>query len=303
MNRIKPNSIELSVRAVFLLFICAILICIDVYFAPFKMVRFYLDTLISPLHSVSHSPQKINDYLYTLSLEKSDLLQENQQLKEENLYIKAENKQLQNLENENQKLRNLLNAPISKDNSKKVAQVLQINTNPFAFQIVLDQGESEGIFNNQPIADENGLLGQVFQVALNTSRAILICDYQHAISVRNTRNEMTMIAQGNGCGNDLILDFLPTSADIEIGDELVSSGLDGIFPANYPVATVAAVRVDQNRTVPLIYATPKANIKQLRYVLLLWNEKFKSTLGDDVTAPLEETIEQPSSNNEEQNVL
>lgn len=267
--RNSSSAGELTVRAVFLLIISIILMGVDVYFAPFKTVRFYLDTLTSPFYSVSNSPRTINEYFYKLFLDKNQLIEENKKLSEENLYIKSENKLLQSLEKENQTLKKLLNSPIIQDKSKSIAQVLRVNTEPFSYQIILDKGEAEGIYDKQPIADENGILGQIFQLAHGTSRAILICDYQHAISVRNLRNDMTMIAQGNGCGNDLIIDFIPSEADIEIGDELVSSGLDGIFPAGYPVATISAVKVDQNRTIPIIYAKPKASIKQLRYVLLL----------------------------------
>lgn len=273
---------ELTVRAVLFLVLSLLLMGVDIYFAPFKTVRFYLDTLVSPFYSVSNSPKKINDYYYQLSLEKEQLIAQNKQLTEENLSIKSENQVLQSLEKENQTLRRLLNSSISTSHTKKIAQVVRVNTDPFAYQIVLDQGRAEGVFDKQPIADENGLLGQVFQLAQQTSRAILICDYHHAISVRNLRNDMAMVAQGNGCGNDLILDFIPTEADIEVGDELVSSGLDGVFPAGYPVATVSAVKMDPNRIVPTIYAKPKANVKQLRYVLLLGEQPLDLTETESI---------------------
>lgn len=248
---------------------------------PFKTVRFYLDALTSPLYFISHFPHKTADYFYHIARSKEELLEQNQALQEENVYLKTENKLLQSLQKENNELRKLLQSPILEDNSKKIAQVLRANEDPYAFQIVLDQGESEGVFNHQPIADENGILGQIYQVSYKTSRAILICDYQHAIPVRNLRNDMAMIAQGNGCGNELVIEYFPTEADLEVGDELVSSGLDGIFPSGYPVAVISRIKMEQNTPVPTIYATPKANVKHLRYVILLWNEKLKLLAEDE----------------------
>ena len=96
-----------------------------------------------------------------------------------------------------------------------------------------------------------------------------------------------MVAVGNGCNNDLLLDFLPNNVDIQVGDVLVTSGLGGRFPKGYPVATVSSVKVDMHDSTPVISATPTADLKRLRYLLLLWNEHNKS----QAVTPIETTQE------------
>ena len=152
------------------------------------------------------------------------------------------------------------------------AQVLLTDTDPYVYQIVLNKGKNDGVYIGQPVVDEKGIVGQIYETAQTTSRAILVCDNQHAIPVQVLRNDIGMVAVGNGCSNDLTLDFLPNNVDIKVGDVLVTSGLDGRFPEGYPVAVVSSVKLDINDSSPIISATPTANLKRLRYLLLLWGE-------------------------------
>ena len=153
------------------------------------------------------------------------------------------------------------------------AQVLLADTDPYVYQVVINKGKNDGVYVGQPVVDEKGIVGQIYQTAQATSRAILVCDYQHAIPVQVLRNDISMVAVGNGCSNDLTLDFLPNNVDIKVGDVLVTSGLDGRFPEGYPVAVVSSVKLDISDSTPIISATPTADLKRLRYLLLLWGDQ------------------------------
>lgn len=84
------------------------------------------------------------------------------------------------------------------------------------------------------------------------------------------RNDIRVIAAGNGCTDDLQLEHLPANTDIRVGDVLVTSGLGGRFPEGYPVAVVSSVKLDTQRAYTVIQARPTAGLQRLRYLLLLW---------------------------------
>lgn len=278
MKQLFTKGTPLALQLFIVLVLAVVLIVSDVNYRAFAVVRYYLDTIISPLYYISNSPRATFDSLTDMSKTRQALLDENTQLKNELQSQQSELLQLAYLKKENNKLRELLGSPLQHDEYKKVAQVLLADTDPYVYQIVLNKGEKEGVFVGQPVVDEKGIIGQIYKTAYNTSRAILICDYQHAIPVQVLRNDMTMVAVGNGCNNDLLLDFLPNNVDIQVGDVLVTSGLDERFPEGYPVAVVSSVKLDIHDSTPVISATPTADLKRLRYLLLLWNESNKSNV-------------------------
>lgn len=272
MKLLFSKRSPLSVQLFISLALSLILIVLDVNYRSFKEVRYYLDTLISPLYYISNSPQASFDQLYEMSKTREALVNENAKLNEALLQKKSDLLLLEHLRHENDRLRELLGSPLRHDEHKMAAQVLLADTDPYVYQIVLNKGKNDGVYIGQPVVDEKGIVGQIYEIAQTTSRAILVCDYQHALPVQVLRNDISMVAVGNGCSNDLTLDFLPNNVDIKVGDVLVTSGLDGRFPEGYPVAVVSSVKLDISDSTPLISATPTADLKRLRYLLLLWDE-------------------------------
>lgn len=288
MKQLFTKGTPLALQLFIALVLAVVLMVSDVNYRAFAVARYYLDTIVSPLYYISNSPRATFDSLSDMSKTRQALLDENAQLKTDLQNQQSELLQLAYLKKENNKLRELLGSPLQHDEYKKVAQVLLADTDPYVYQIVLNKGEKEGVFVGQPVVDEKGIVGQIYKTAYNTSRAILICDYQHAIPVQVLRNDMSMVAVGNGCNNDLLLDFLPNNVDIQVGDVLVTSGLDERFPEGYPVAVVSSVKLDIHDSTPVISATPTADLKRLRYLLLLWNESNKPNVTATQEAPSNE---------------
>ena len=273
MKLLFSKRSPLSVQLFIALALALTLIVLDINYRPFKEVRYYLDTMISPLYHVSSAPKSSFDSLYEMSKTQETLVKENAKLQETLMQQKSDLLLLEHLKHENDRLRELLGSPLRHDEHKMAAQVLLADTDPYVYQVVIDKGENNGVYVGQPVVDEKGIVGQIYQTAQATSRAILVCDYQHAIPVQVLRNDISMVAVGNGCNKDLTLDFLPNNVDIKVGDVLVTSGLDGRFPEGYPVAVVSSVKLDIRDSTPIISATPTADLKRLRYLLLLWGEQ------------------------------
>ncbi|OCG01326.1 rod shape-determining protein MreC [Gilliamella sp. wkB112] len=273
MKLLFSKRSPLSVQLFISLLLALVLIVLDVNYRPFKDIRYYLDTIISPIYHISNAPKATFDQLYEMSKTRDTLVNENTKLNEVLLQKKTDLLLLEHLRHENNRLRELLGSPLRHDEHKMAAQVLLADTDPYVYQIVLNKGKSDGVYIGQPVVDEKGIVGQIYETAQTTSRAILVCDYQHAIPVQVLRNDISMVAVGNGCNNDLTLDFLPNNVDIKVGDILVTSGLDGRFPEGYPVAVVSSVKLDISDSTPIISATPTADLKRLRYLLLLWGDQ------------------------------
>ena len=151
-----------------------------------------------------------------------------------------------------------------------VTQVISTVNDPYSDQVVIDKGSVNGVYEGQPVISDKGVVGQVVAVAKMTSRVLLICDATHALPIQVLRNDIRVIAAGNGCTDDLQLEHLPANTDIRVGDVLVTSGLGGRFPEGYPVGVVSSVRLDTQRAYTVIQARPTAGLQRLRYLLLLW---------------------------------
>lgn len=151
-----------------------------------------------------------------------------------------------------------------------VTQVISTVNDPYSDQVVIDKGSVNGVYEGQPVISDKGVVGQVVAVAKLTSRVLLICDATHALPIQVLRNDIRVIAAGNGCTDDLQLEHLPANTDIRVGDVLVTSGLGGRFPEGYPVAVVSSVKLDTQRAYTVIQARPTAGLQRLRYLLLLW---------------------------------
>ena len=130
----------------------------------------------------------------------------------------------------------------------------------------------------------------------NTSRVLLLTDVTHSIPVQVLRNDVRVIASGTGHTDELSLDNVPRSVDIEKGDLLVTSGLGGRFLEGYPVAVVQSVSRDSSNYFAIVKAKPLALLERLRYVLLLWPSnldisKVKSMSPEEVRNLVQKRLE------------
>jgi len=155
---------------------------------------------------------------------------------------------------------------------KMVAEILSVDSDPYSHQLVVNRGAGDGVYEGQPVLDAFGIVGQILHVGQTTSRIILITDISHAVPVRVKRNGLRLLASGSGQIDRLNHNFVPQSADIKVGDVLVTSGLGEKYPEGYPVSTITFVSNDESREFLRVYSSPIAEIDRLRYLLLLSDE-------------------------------
>jgi rod shape-determining protein MreC len=177
--------------------------------------------------------------------------------------------QLGQLEQENTRLRELLGLKAHVTAHSLAAQVMYDAPDPYTRKVVIDTGRTQGVLLGSPVINEMGVLGQVTRVYPMTSEVTLLADRDAIIPVINARTQKRGVAYGHPGSGGMELRFMAGNADVQIGDTLSTSGLDGIYPAGYPVAKVAHVDRQADSSFAKIMLTPAAQADGVRHVLVL----------------------------------
>ena len=240
-------------------------------------LRYGLAYFATPFYIAGDIPSRIS-YALSQSVTSSELLkEENLRLKQQVLLLQRRVQKLAAMSAENVRLRELLNSSDLLDESVRVAEIIGVDPDPVRHEIIINHGDDGGVRKGMPVLDAQGLMGQVIEVGPFTSRVILITDSTHAIPVQLNRNGMRAIAVGSGSLDRLVLTYVPDTADIEVGDLLISSGLGQRFPEGYPVATVSRVEHHPGLPFAVIDATPTARLDRSRHVLLIHRDEGDSS--------------------------
>jgi len=174
------------------------------------------------------------------------------------------------LETESERLRALRESTAGVADRFIIGDLMDVDLDAFRERVLVDKGASQGVFVGQAVLDSGGVFGQVARVEQYTSEVILISDPAHAIPVQINRTGLRTVAVGTGDTSRLKLPYLPTSADVQEGDLLVTSGLGGGFPVGYPVGTVARVRRDPAQSLAEVDVRPAAALDRSRELMFVW---------------------------------
>ena len=172
---------------------------------------------------------------------------------------------------ENDRLRKLLALKERTATPAQAAQVVYDAADPFTRRVMVDKGSVQGIKSGSPVMDEAGVLGQVTRVYPLSSEVTLLIDRDHTIPVLNTRTGARSVVYGDPSvhGGTLELRFMAGNADVQQGDILTTSGVDGVYPPGMPVARVDKVERRADSAFAKITCQPLANTLGARHVMIL----------------------------------
>lgn len=269
MMQLQQQTRGVTIQALLLISICIGLMFVDHRYNHLEIVRSNISLVLSPLRYLVSLPAIGGNWVSEWFTSHTELLEDNESLQARGRILNAQLQRMQVLQAENTRLRNLLGSSRKLTDEVIVAELLSVDQNPYRQLIEINKGTSDGIEIGQAIIDDFGVMGQVIHINQYSSTIILISDPDHAIPVQFIRSGVRSVAFGNGNTDHLELRFLPATADIQIGDELVTSGLGGRFPADYPVATVASISEDLTHGFVSVLAAPKARLDSSREVLVI----------------------------------
>lgn len=269
MTQLREQARGVTIQALLLISISIGLMFVDHRYNHLEIVRSNISMVLSPLRYLVSLPALGGNWASEWFTSHTELLEDNELLQARGRILNAQLQRMQVLEAENTRLRSLLGSSRKLTDEVIVAELLSVDQNPYRQLIEINKGISDGIEIGQAIIDDFGVMGQVIHINRYSSTIILISDPDHAIPVQFIRSGVRSVAFGNGNTDRLELRFLPATADIQIGDELVTSGLGGRFPADYPVATVVSISEDLTHGFVSVLASPKARLDSSREVLVI----------------------------------
>lgn len=242
----------------------------DRQFDYMDRVRFTVAYLTTPIYWVADIPARTSAWMDDVFVSHRDLIEENAELRQQLLFAQRELQLLAGLASENNRLRELQAAAQGIQGEVETAEIINVSNDPGSRRVLINKGVHDGVREGLAVLDAQGLMGQVVEALPFTSWVMLITDSRHGTPVQVNRNGERAIARGQrGQVPGLILEFVPDTADIQVGDLLVSSGLGQRFPKDYPVAEVTEVVHDPGQAFAIISARPMAELDRTRLVMLV----------------------------------
>jgi len=262
-----------AARFIFFVLLSLSLLFIDARYKHLESIRNVLALPIQSLQrlatSLATEPgilwDKIGGYLDS----QGSLARDNMQLRQQHAVYAAQLLQLQILQSENAHLRKLLEVSQHADYPMQMAEIVYAERDIFKRKVFVDKGSQNNVAEGQVVMDEIGVVGQVTRVYPWQSEVTLITDKDHAVPIQLLRTGLRAVVFGSGNISNLALRYMPLSSDIQIGDVLVTSGIDGTYPPGLPVAKVTQIERDPAYPFARILCIPLAGVDQQRQLLII----------------------------------
>lgn len=258
-----------AVRLVFFVLLSLLLLFVDARYQYLESARSALSVLFYPLQRLVAVPGALWHEADTILVLQGNLIRDNAQLRQQHGVDAAQLQQLQVLQAENQHLRQLLAVQQRADYPMQLAEIVYTERDIFKRKLFLDKGAQANVLAGQVVMDDSGIVGQVTRVYPWLSEVTLITDKDHAVPVYVLRNGLRAVVFGSGDTSDLALRYMPISSDIQEGDVLVTSGIDGTYPPGLPVAKVSHIERDPAYPFARILCIPVAGVDKQRQLLIL----------------------------------
>ncbi len=232
-------------------------------------VRGVLELALEPVFHVVSWPGETLRLVKEHTRAREALIVENQLLQQQLLENAGSVQTQAALQQENQRLRDLLKATQGREYNFQFAEMIRVDLDPFSHKIWIDRGVDDGVLVGQAVIDGLGIVGQVEDVHRHFSTIRLISDPDHALPVQINRTGLRTVAFGSGETSYLLMPNVPLQADVSPGDMVVTSGLGDRFPPGFPVGEVERVARDSGETFAKVYIRPSAVLDRGREVLLI----------------------------------
>jgi rod shape-determining protein MreC len=255
-------------RMVFFCALSVIFMAVDARLNYLSQVRQAFIAALHPFEVAANAPSDWARDVKNYFSAHNQLVQENYQLKQQAFERQLMLQRLNTIQSENTHLRSLLNGDIPIQPKAILGEISHMGRDPFTKVVVINRGSQHNIKAGLAVVDAKGVVGQVTRVYPFTAEVTLITDKELSIPIQIERNQLRAIAFGEG-NNTLDIPYLPTNVDIKVGDKLVTSGIDGIYPAGLAVAVVTKILQNPESPFAKIISTPVADVGNHLQLLVL----------------------------------
>jgi rod shape-determining protein MreC len=241
----------------------------DARFRYLENVRQVVAIALYPLQRAVQMPGEAVLWVADYFGSKRELADENARLKQELVAQGPAAQAAAALELDNARLKALLDIARRAPAAAIAVEVLYTGRDPFAQKLFVDKGTEAGVKAGDAVVDELGVVGQVTRAFPLMAEVTLLTDRDHAVPVKIERNGVRTVLFGNGTGRAPELRFAAPTADIRVGDRLVTSGIDGTYPPGLAVAEVVDIDRDTGQMFARIVCRPLAGVDRSRFLLVL----------------------------------
>jgi rod shape-determining protein MreC len=271
-----------TLRLIGYLAVAIVLMVVDHRGSYLARMRYGMSVAVEPMYRLAALPAQMAREARLALADRERLTEANNKLSQDLLLAQARLNRLTEVREQNQRLQELLAVQRSLDLGVQLAHIVDVDTDPFRHRIVVDAGANQGVRVGQAVLDAYGVMGQVVETLPNTTTVMLITDASHAVPVVVERTGMRAIARGNG---DALMSLpnIPISADLKVGDRLLTSGLGGHFPAGFPVGTIREIGPDASGMFAAAKVSPSAALDRSGEVLIL--QQLVDPVGPPALAP------------------
>jgi rod shape-determining protein MreC len=256
-------------RLVFFGLLSLALLFTDTRYRYLENVRHAVAAALYPLQRGLQLPGEAVAYVATYVIAQRRLADDNATLKQELLAEAPALQGYQVLQQDNARLRALLDVGQRFQGATTAAEVLYTGRDPFTQKLFVDKGEGAGVQPGQAVIDEVGVIGQVTRVFPYMAEVTQVTDKDYAVPVRVERSGVRSVLYGAGTGRLPELRFLSPNSEIRAGDRLVTSGIDGTYPAGLAVAQVVSVERETGQIFARVICKPLAGVDRSAHVLIL----------------------------------
>jgi len=260
------------VRLAFFASLSLALLVLDARFRYAETLRAAIAVAAYPLQAAATAPVQFAERVLGYFSSQSQLRDENADLRAKLLAQSQESLRLSAAASEAAQLRSLVGAAERLEYRTTPAEILYSGRDPYSRKVIIDKGTQHSVVAGQPVVDASGVLGQVTRAHPLLAEVTLLTDKDQAIPVQVARNGLRAVAFGAGVSGLLEVRFMAANADIQNGDRLVTSGIDGTYPPGLPVATVVRIERDAAQSFARIACEPAAGVDKHRFVLVLASE-------------------------------
>jgi rod shape-determining protein MreC len=273
------------VRLFFFASLSLALLVIDARFRYAEGLRTWLALAAYPIQRAATAPIELVSAIGSFLSTQASLVEENERLRAKALASSHDAQRYEAAEAEVAQLRRLVGAVERIDVRVIPAEVMYYGRDPYAHKLFIDRGATHGVRPGSPVTDEGGVVGQVTRVHPLLSEVTLVTDRDQAVPVQVVRNGLRAVAFGGGATGALELRFMAANADIQPNDRLVTSGIDGTYPAGLPVATVMRIERDAENAFARVVCRPAAGVDRGRYVLVLADDAERAPRPEEAQSP------------------
>ncbi len=272
MERIYKKSTKDFYSLILLLSLSIATIVIDHKYNQADYARSFInDIIVYPLYNLSSIPRNI---ITSFMKEQEDIEILNSQIKDlkaENMSLKIKLQEFDSLKEENERLLAIEKKSLTSTKKQKIAKVLNNSASPTRKIAIIDKGQNDGLFKSQNVIGVNGLIGQIIELNMMSSKIILINDINHNVPGNISRTGEKVIIAGSSGDNDLMIQFTPIDTDIKVGDIITTSGVAGRFKSNIPIGKVVSIKKDPEKKFSDIDVKAFENLNNLSDVILIWD--------------------------------